>query len=63
MLFNAELILSLDAGSEQCADLAAERIAAYVAEVFGPNGIGTRGLDAVVARASVEVVLPNRPAA
>jgi hypothetical protein len=63
MLFNAELTLSLDARSEECADLAAERIATYVAEVFGPNGIGARGVDAVVARASVEVVVPSRPAA
>jgi hypothetical protein len=63
MIFTVEMTLSLDADCEHHADIAAERIAAHVTQVFGPHGAAQHGIDAVVARAAVEVVVPKRPAA
>jgi hypothetical protein len=64
MIFTVEMTVSLDADSEEHAEIAADRIAAHVTQLFGPHGAAWHGIDAVVARAAVEVVVPKgRPAA
>lgn len=38
----------------------AEHVAAYVADKYGPDGVPVAGIDAVIARASVESIAVKR---
>jgi hypothetical protein len=58
MIYRVEMLLVMDAACEEDADRVAEAVARHVAAAFGPSG--SEQLEAVVARASVEVVVPKR---
>ena len=59
MIYTVEMCVALDAECEEDADRAAEKVARRIEEQFGPTGSEPMA-HAVVASASVEVVVPKR---
>lgn len=56
MIFDAEIVVRLDALNLAHADTLAEELAAKIERQYGPEGVRIAGIDACVARATVEAV-------